>query len=297
VVDDFRADIGIEAIANACDSVGFNTIPAWLRPFAVLSNGEKFRVSLARSLLELDSPVVMDEFTSVVDRQVAKIGSHAVQKFVRARGGKFVAVSCHYDIIDWLQPDWIIEPAAMTFQRRLLQRRPAIECNISAVKYQAWHLFAQFHYLTKELHRSARCFCLFVNDIPAAFAGMLFRPHPRVRDIMGCSRLVTLPDYQGMGLAMALIDKIGAAYKATGKRVHTYPAHPALIRSFGRSQRWRMEQKPGKYDAGFSPRSTLPNTGLKWLTHRPCAVFEYIGDSLDRQAADLLLQPFTKATA
>ena len=82
VVDDFRPDVSIEAIASVCQAVGFNTIPAWLRPFQVLSNGERFRVELARRILELPDPVVVDEFTSVLDRQVAQIGSHAVQKLV-----------------------------------------------------------------------------------------------------------------------------------------------------------------------------------------------------------------------
>jgi len=41
------------------------------------------------------------------------------------------------------------------------------------------------------------------------------------------SRLVTLPDYQGLGLAFALADRRGAAYKALGRQFHAYPAHPA----------------------------------------------------------------------
>ena len=100
VIDDFRTSLSMEDVSSACQAVGFNTIPAWLRPFSVLSNGEKFRVEMARRLLELPDPIVMDEFTSVVDRQVAQIGSHAVQKFVRKHNRKFVALSCHYDIVD-----------------------------------------------------------------------------------------------------------------------------------------------------------------------------------------------------
>jgi ABC-type ATPase with predicted acetyltransferase domain len=78
-----------------------------MKPQAVLSNGERFRVDLARRLLELPDPIVVDEFTSVVDRQVAKIGAHAVQKFVRKHNRRFVAATCHYDVVEWLQPDWI----------------------------------------------------------------------------------------------------------------------------------------------------------------------------------------------
>src|SRR3990167_5434684 len=38
VVDDFAAGIGMDRIAEVCGAVGFNTIPAWMRPFHVLSN-------------------------------------------------------------------------------------------------------------------------------------------------------------------------------------------------------------------------------------------------------------------
>lgn len=113
VVDDFSSSMSMEDVSSACGAVGFNTIPAWMRPYAVLSNGEQFRVDLARRILELPSPIVVDEFTSVVDRQVAQIGSHAVQKYVRKQGKKFVAVTCHYDVIDWLQPDWVLDMAAV----------------------------------------------------------------------------------------------------------------------------------------------------------------------------------------
>src|SRR3990167_5139530 len=91
VVDDFSPTLSMEQIAEVCGAVGFNTIPAWMRPFSVLSMGERFRVELARRLLELPDPIVVDEFSSVVDRQVAQIGSHAVQKYVRKNKRKFIA--------------------------------------------------------------------------------------------------------------------------------------------------------------------------------------------------------------
>lgn len=106
VVDGFPAELSIKEITALLSSVGFSTPPAWLRPFHVLSNGEQFRVTVARGLAEGRTLTVIDEFTSVVDRTVAQIGSAAVQKTVRRRKQKLIAVSCHYDILDWLQPDW-----------------------------------------------------------------------------------------------------------------------------------------------------------------------------------------------
>jgi len=277
VVDDFGADHSMDDIAKACQAVGFNTIPAWLRPFHVLSNGEQFRASLARRLLESKGLVVVDEFTSVVDRQVAAIGAHAVQKHTRRNGGQFVGVTCHYDVIDWLQPDWVFDPSSLAFEWRSVQPRPSIEVEIRKVKWAEWRRFAPFHYLTAKLHRAAQCFVLYVNGSPAAFAGMLPRPTSGVKgrvSIMGCSRLVTLPDYQGLGLAFVLIDKLAEAYKAVGLRVRTYPAHPALIRAFDRSKRWALAIKPGKIrrrTGGGCLGSTLG------ASDRPCAVFEWAG--------------------
>lgn len=289
VIDDFAAAHGIQAVAEMCGAVGFNTIPAWLRPFAVLSNGEQFRVDLARRLLELPDPIVVDEFTSVVDRQVAKIGAHAVAKAVRRGGRKFIAVTCHYDVIDWLQPDWVLEPATMSFARRSVQPRPSIVADVRRCDYATWAMFAPYHYLSADLHRSARCFALYVDGRPVAFNGALHRPHPKVDDIMGSSRTVVLPDWQGLGLGMIIGDTLGAAYKGIGKRFHRYPAHPAFIRAHDRSPRWRLVKKPGNYGNRAGSRASVKNGDGSAIGSRPCAVFEYIGAAMDRDEARLFI--------
>lgn len=270
VIDDVAKTCSVEDIANAFSSVGFSTIPAWLRPYSVLSNGEKFRVDVARRLLELPDPIVVDEFTSVVDRQVAQVGSNAIQKIVRKNKRKFVAVSCHYDIIEWLQPDWVLEPATMQFAWRSLRRRPALNIEVSRVEHSLWQLFAPFHYLTADLSNAAACFGLFVDGRPAAFAGVIHFPHPKVRDIKRLSRLVTLPDWQGLGLAFVLTDMLADAYRAMGYRFRTYPAHPALVRSFQRSDKWKQVKEAGEFLAGRGSKYAKAES-----QHRPCATFEW----------------------
>ena len=75
---------------------------------------KKLGISSADATKEL---FVFDEFTSVVDRNVAKIGSLAMQKAIRQSDNKkqFIAVTCHFDVIEWLQPDWIFSTNDMTF--------------------------------------------------------------------------------------------------------------------------------------------------------------------------------------
>ena len=105
VIDDMPKSKSIKDIEKVFTSVGFASPPSWLKPYEVLSNGEKMRVDLARSILEDKELIVFDEFTSVVNREVAKTSSYAISKAVRKQGKKFIAVACHRDIIEWLEPD------------------------------------------------------------------------------------------------------------------------------------------------------------------------------------------------
>ena len=95
-----------EAI-NKLGAVGLNSIPSWYKPYHVLSNGEKFRADLAR---KLKSHSVIDEFTSVVDRNVAKASSVSLSRYVKNNNVTNIVLStCHRDILEWLEPDWVID--------------------------------------------------------------------------------------------------------------------------------------------------------------------------------------------
>ena len=112
VADDMPEDCSMEDIEKMFYAVGFGSVPSWMKPYSVLSNGEKMRVELARAMLERDF-IVFDEFTSVVDRQVAQTASMAINKAIQRTGKKFIAISCHYDILEWLQPDWVFDTNEM----------------------------------------------------------------------------------------------------------------------------------------------------------------------------------------
>lgn len=113
VVDDMPKDCTLDEIEKMFYAVGFGSVPSWLKPYSVLSNGEKMRVDLARALLESDF-VCFDEFTSVVDRNVAETICIAIRKCLsHYPNKKFIAVTCHYDILQWLQPQWVFDTNKM----------------------------------------------------------------------------------------------------------------------------------------------------------------------------------------
>ena len=187
VIDGF-GQLPVKQVTQALTAVGFSSPPGWVKPYAVLSNGEKFRCDLVRALLAGRRLVVFDEFTSVVDRTVARVGSAAVSRAIRSGriDRKFVAVSCHYDIAEWLEPDWVVSiwPTGSGWQGGGFVG-PQIQIELFRCRGPAWRLFARHHYLNARLHPAAQCYLAMWEGQPAAFCAVLpltgrDRPRPRL---------------------------------------------------------------------------------------------------------------------
>jgi len=271
VVDGFPKNITVKDISLLLTSVGFSSPPAWLRPHHTLSTGEKFRANMARLIAEYPELVVVDEFTSVVDRTVAQIGSAAIAKTVRRRNQKFVAVTCHYDVAEWLQPDWTYEPASGKFELRSLRQRPQLEMLTFRSDYSAWKLFSRHHYLNAEINKGAHIYIGEIGGQPAALVGVIPMPSGTVSNAWRISRIVVTPDFQGAGVASKIMGVIGSAYKADNRRLYITTAHPAMIMALNKNLDWRLTRKPKRSskDGG--------KINLSHAMNRMTAGFEYIG--------------------
>ena len=132
---------------------------------------------------------------------------------------------------------------------------------------------------------------------------MLTRPisaKSAVQNLRGISRIVTLPDWQGVGLAFLLADTIGAAYKTLGYRLNNYPAHPSYIRANDRSRSWALVTRPngmtarGSTKAGRQRLLRREQLGGWNAGSRPCAVFRYVGPAMAESDARALLGPYLR---
>jgi GNAT superfamily N-acetyltransferase len=242
ILDDFPAGMSIRDIVDLLTSVGLGSTPSWMRPYRTLSTGEQFRAMCARQIAEAPEGkiITIDEFTSVVDRQVAQVASHTLGKTVRRTGRQLVAVTCHYDVVDWLQPDWVYQPHADTFTWRSVQPRPGVDIGIYPVDRAAWRVFAPHHYLSDYLQPSAWCFGAFVNGQCVGFQSYRHFQHPHVRNLKLGHRLVVLPDWQGLGIGGLLNDVIAEMLYQQGFRFRAVVAHPAMVRIMARSPRWQL---------------------------------------------------------
>jgi GNAT superfamily N-acetyltransferase len=281
-VVDGLGDRPIKEVIGLFTAVGFSSPPSWIKPYQVLSTGEQFRCDLARALAGpetaaasvKDAPcpiVVFDEFTSVVDRNVARIASAAIAKGIKAGRipARFVAVTCHYDVTEWLEPDWVVDMASSAFQRRSL-RRPRIELEIFRCRTAAWRLFARHHYLSGQLSPSARCFLALWRGLPVTFCATI--PQIGCRNHWRVTRVVTLPDYQGIGIGTAVLEAVAGLHRRDGCRINVTASHPALIAHCRRSPDWRAVSVK-KFG---SPRAQGAIRGYCGSRGRAVVSFEYV---------------------
>ncbi len=282
VIDAF-AGLPIKRVAQLLTAVGLGTPLAWLRPYHVLSGGEKFRCELARAMAEqglrkpdADAPattpplVVFDEFTSVVDRTVAKCASAALARLVRKwQRVRFVAVTCHYDVLEWLAPDWHLDMATGHLARGALQRA-AIRLQVRRCPQSLWPLFARHHYLSGGLSRAATCYIALWEGRPVAFCAALAALGHRGRKRI--SRLVTLPDYQGLGIGLRLAERVCEDQTARSFRVSIATSHPAIIAYCRSSPKWR----PLGIKRLGGTRQQVEGRSVAGSTGRGVASFEWV---------------------
>jgi len=265
----------VQDITEALSKVGFSSPPNWLQPYHTLSTGQRFRVDMARLLIDSgDAPRVVDEFTSTVDRQVAKSISHATAKYARSQEQQFVAVSCHYDILDWLEPDWVVDLETEEVMTNPPFRKPEIEVEIKPVHRKSWKIFREHHYLDHNLNPTTQCYVAFWNDEPVCFVGLIHQPHPTSDIIKRITRIVTLPEYQGIGIGSSVLDAVSSDYFQKGNRVRIITSHPALLRSLSGSNVWRCVR-------GLSKTNRQKGKAESWnhssSYQRKTATFEYDG--------------------
>jgi GNAT superfamily N-acetyltransferase/thymidylate kinase len=256
-------------------AVGLNSIPAWLRPFHVLSTGEQFRADLAR---RIEDGACIDEFTSVVDRQVARSCAYALRRHADAKPvSRITIASCHYDIIEWLQPDWYLDTANMEFVARgSLQRRPTIKVSLNPCSSEAWTLFRDHHYLSADINRASRCWLAEWDGRPVGFASVLAMPH--IKNAWREHRTVVLPDFQGLGIGVRLSDAVGEIFKAQGLRFFSKTAHPRMGRYRDQSPKWRATSKNHSNRRDYLPERETKEKGYRLAhAHRWCFSHEYVG--------------------
>lgn len=215
-------------ILTAC---GLGEPRLWIRKFADLSDGEKFRASLARAVgramaIGRGTPILCDEFTALLHRRAARAVAHNLRKLVTRHGLTLIVATTHDDVIEDLQPNDTLrlgglEPAMARRTPRdkavTLRRRATIEPG----SVRDYRLFSPMHYrnrdglgfvdkvfLLREAPKAEPLGILVFAHAPRELAlrnratrGRFVRNMRRLnRELRILRRLVMHPDVRGCGL-------------------------------------------------------------------------------------------------
>lgn len=248
LIDDF-SEHTFEEAAQALAAVGFGTQTHWLRPFAALSVGERFRCALARTLLDArENVVVVDEFASALDRLTAQTACAALRKaFDRGVFQKRLVALAHEEYIaEYLEPDWILRTETGDLTRGRLRRRP-IALALRPAPREVWADFKKYHYLSGTLSRAAKCYVCVVTDgfgitpgersAAAAFGAIMQSEGRRGRKRV--HRIVVKPEFQGVGIGGAFLDMLAEQAASEGARLEIVTGSASFIRKLERSPRWK----------------------------------------------------------
>ena len=117
LVDCF-ADMSLEEVTAILSLAGLNDAFVMLRRPGELSDGQRYRLSMAQAMAVTEGPnraqlnvVLADEFAATLDRITAAVMARNIRKWTRRTAAPvcFVAATTHDDLLEPLEPDVLIE--------------------------------------------------------------------------------------------------------------------------------------------------------------------------------------------
>lgn len=291
IINQFPKSLTYDECAALLSGIGLNSVPCWVRPVKTLSNGQRARAEAALLMVQNEGIINIDEWTSVVDRTVAKAMSYCLQKFARKHNKQIILLSCHYDVLEWLVPDWLIDCNEQKFHLKqnedfFFSKREQLKFDIRKIGRESWRYFSKYHYLSERLPGGEiYLYGLFYKDIQIGF--QCFANYtPRVKGqktIFHSNRTVIHPDYQGLGLGIKLINESSKIFATQNKNYRIMAKFSAVpvFKAMQKQKEWiylGTKRLMGKMKHGGNMERTggFREGGIKTFH------FEYIGIKHDK---------------
>lgn len=255
-----------EAI-EALSKVGLNDAFIFLRSYSQLSDGQKHRYQTALLAASGKSFWIIDEFSSVLDRDTAKILAFNLQKLARRLGKAVIAATTHHDLLRDLAPNVHIHKRyGKEVTVRYYPKAKATGCTLTnrmAIKQgtrEDYEALSDFHYRDSHLPPTKKIFTLMRRE---ELCGVIVycSPSPLCfgrakvwkgditalnREVSSVSRVVVHPKYRSIGLGVKLV---GDTLPIVGTRcVETVAVMAKYNPFFEKAGMWKAaESKPNAH--------------------------------------------------
>jgi len=122
------SDVPLNHALAALSCAGLAEAPILLRPSRDLSDGQRARFHLARTLSQADrlgrqAVILADEFAATLDRLTAHALARSVRKWISRSNHTLIAATTHDDLLESLDPDVLVHKRLGRDVRVLARRR------------------------------------------------------------------------------------------------------------------------------------------------------------------------------
>lgn len=291
IVSNFR---NREDAIERLSAVGLKSIPTWVRPRNVLSIGEGFRADMA---LNIEDYVLLDEFTSTVDRNVARSCCTSLGKYIRRTNKQGVVVcSCHKDFIEFLKPEFVIDIDDLKvydLRGQDLSRHVKIDIYKTDDK-DLWQVFKEHHYMSHEINKACHFYVMKLHGTDELVGCFSTLPQMTGTKKWGwrAHRTVVLPDYQGLGISSKSMNFFGDYYHKQGKFLGIRTSSIPMINSLKHNPMWEVGNatNSAKIDSKKTHWTALGER-LKGKTRdKDCTTAMYLGVNHGKPITTLVVQ-------
>ena len=262
-------------------AVGLKSIPVWVKPREVLSVGEGFRADMA---LNINDDTMFDEFTSTVDRNVARSCCTSLGRYIRRSGKKGIIVcSCHKDFIEYLKPDIVIDTDDMcVYDLRDTDLSVDTQIDIYRTNDKSlWDMFKEHHYMSSSLNKACHFYIMKLHS-----TGEIVGCFSTLPQMTGTAkwrwrvhRTVVLPDYQGLGISSRTLNFFGDYYQSLGRFLSIRTSSIPMLNSLRKNPTWIVGQTTNSYlvDQKKTHWTSFGDTLKNSIRNKDCTSANYAG--------------------
>ena len=160
-------------------------------------------------------------------------------------------------------------------------KRPNIELTVQRVEPTVWRdlNIHKHHYLTEDLNPTCKCFLFYWNGVPVGFVGLINQPSKGYPWGFRISRIVVLPDFQGLGISSDILRFIGGIVKNYHQDSQLYikTVHRKMGKHLEKSNEWKATAYNGKYRQDPNDEGGKYKNRLKRISY----CYRYDGEKLE----------------
>lgn len=206
---------------------GLNDAYLFLRRYDQLSDGQKYRYKIARLLSQNRDIFFFDEFCSMLDRETAKAVAFCIQKLIRKTKKTLIVATASDDLIQDLSPSVLVRKnygheTDVTYPKNISTKCSLMNnVIIEQGTIEDWRRLEYFHYRAGMPYGPQKIFVAKIGDrivgvIIYSNSPLSCKPRNQYlghvptaeeinKDFVIISRVVVLPKFRGIGLAIKLV--------------------------------------------------------------------------------------------